>query len=154
MEDSSTSDASADASDDVDVVKDAGADIVVPMSPLACGTSTCNALAQGCCRTGDPADASAESFACVSDAAACNGGLVVTCDETANCTALGHVGDICCAVIPDSGNAATSTVYMPFASCTGAIMCQPGDDEACDVEAGQSCLPSVQTILGYTICKT
>lgn len=158
QQDSSVGDSSSTPEAGADVVNDVGADVasdvVVPVSPLACGTSTCNALVEGCCRSGDPADASAESFGCVSDAAACKGGLVVTCDETANCTALGHLGDVCCAVIPDSGNAATSTVCMPFASCTGAIMCRPGDDEACDVDAGQSCLPSAQTILGYDICKT
>jgi hypothetical protein len=148
-----------DASIDASIVDAAGADAIsdagidVPVSPLTCGTSTCNALDQACCRLGDPLVADAESFACVSDAAACSAGLLVTCDEAANCTALGHPGDVCCALIPDGGTAATATKCMPAPSC-GVIICEPGDDEACDVDAGQSCLPSIQTVLGYDICKT
>jgi len=129
----------------------------VPTSPLACGTNTCNALVQGCCRTGDPVDAAAQSFACVTDAAACTGGLVVTCDNATTCAALGHPGDVCCANVPDGGAYATKTTCVAAAACTaagGAILCTPGDDEVCDVDAGQSCLPSVQTIVGWDLCKT
>jgi hypothetical protein len=150
--DSSIADASAAETTPDVVVVDVGVD--VPVSPLVCGTSTCNAFVEGCCRTSDPSDASAYAFDCVSDAASCKGGLVVTCDESANCTALGHAGTECCAVVPDGGSVATSTQCLPYLDCFGAFMCQPGDDEVCDPDAGQSCLPSVSTILGYTICKT
>ncbi len=112
------------------VIVDVGVD--VPTSPLVCGTSTCNALVEGCCRTSDPADASAYSFDCVSDAASCSGGLIVTCDESANCTALGQPGTVCCAVVPDGGSVATSTQCLPYLDCFGAFMCQPGDDEMCN----------------------
>lgn len=131
---------------------DAGID--VPFSALACGTSTCNAVTEGCCRQGDPIDAMAQSFACVSDASDCDGGLVVTCDDSLNCAALGHAGYECCATVPDGGSIATKTTCVVKGTCTGTLMCTPGDDELCNADAGQSCLPSIQTIVGWTICKT
>lgn len=156
QDDASANDATVDAA--FDAASDVGSDVVdagidVPVSPIACGTSTCNALVEACCRVAPPTDASLGSFHCASDAADCTG-LMVTCDETANCNALGHTGDVCCAMLPDGGTAATSTSCIPASSCTGAIMCQPGDDEDCNVDAGESCLPSIQTIIGYDICKT
>jgi hypothetical protein len=130
---------------------DAGID--VPVSALACGDASCNALTEACCRTGVVTDASVQSFACVSDASACKNGLVVTCDDSTNCAALGHPGEACCAEVPDGASMATKTSCVPANACTGMIMCQAGDDEICDVDAGQSCLPSMQTIVGWTICK-
>jgi hypothetical protein len=154
VEDASIADSSFDVTTLPDV-SSADVGIDVPMSPLSCGTTTCNALTENCCRTGDPSDASGESFACVSGASpgACDGGLVIVCDDAKNCVALGLPGDICCADVPDGGTIATSTSCVAPGKCNGAIMCLPGDDEVCKVDAGQTCKPSVATILGYTICK-
>jgi hypothetical protein len=134
-----------------DVVVDAGID--VPTSPMACGTSSCNALTEACCRLGDPSDASGETFLCVTDAAACAKGLLATCVGPDNCTALGHPGDTCCGIIPDGGGVVTKATCVPAKTCTGAILCGPGDDEACDVD-GQTCKPSIASALGFLICKT
>lgn len=131
-----------------DAPVDAGID--VPMSPLVCGSSTCNALVEGCCRMGSVSQADAETFAC---AQSCDGGLFITCDESANCAALGKPIE-CCAITPDGGTNATSTACVAPGTCSGAVMCRPGDDELCDFDAGEMCLPSVATILGYSICKT
>lgn len=139
---------SADAGIDV---MDAGID--VPPSPLACGKATCNALVEVCCRKGDPLDASGQTFACIGDAAACTNGLVIVCDQAESCTALGHPGEECCAIVPDGGSVATSTGCVASSACKGAFMCQPGDDEICNVDAGQSCKPSTATVVGYDICK-
>jgi hypothetical protein len=125
-----------------------------PTSPLACGTSACDALTQVCCRMGDPSDASAETFSCVASVKACAGGLAVTCDESANCDALGHPGTECCAVVPDGGSIATSTACVKNGTCAGVVMCRPGDDEVCDADAGETCQASVSTMLGFLICKT
>jgi len=141
----------ADALDALDALD---APVETATSPLACGASTCNVFGQACCRTGSASQADAESFACVADDAGC-AGLRVTCDDSTSCAALGHPGMECCAVVPDGGTAATSTACVAKGACgAGVVMCQPGDDEICDVDAGQSCLPSVATILGWTICKT
>jgi hypothetical protein len=145
-------DAGVDVSDaGSDVVVDTGID--VPISPLLCGKSTCNALIELCCRTGDPLDASGEIFTCMTDAAACSG-LAVVCDEPANCTAQGHPGDVCCAIVPDGGSIANRTACVPQAACKGGLMCQPGDDEMCRFDAGETCKASIATILGWDICKT
>ncbi len=137
----------------VDVVS-ADVPIDVPTSPLACGTSTCNALKEGCCRTGSFSQADAESFACVPSAAACDGGLFVTCDEPANCAAQGHAGDVCCGVFIDgSTTVAGSTACTTASACNGVFVCVPGDDEMCAFDAGQGCKPSSATILGWDICK-
>ena len=143
----------ADAPPDVGVVVEAGVDAPAT-SPLLCGKSTCNALAEACCRKGDPLDASTQTFGCITDAAACATGLVVTCDETTTCDALGHSGDVCCAEVADGGSVAIRTRCIPRAQCNGNIMCQPGDDEVCDPDAGQSCQPSISTIVGWDVCKT
>ena len=152
---------SVDASSDKATLPDASVnDVVVdvpvdvPVSPLACGTSTCNALAESCCRRGSFTQADAESFACVDSGADCDGGLLVTCDQPANCAAQGHPGDVCCGVLPDGGTIATSTACVPQSACKGVFLCEPGDDEMCKFDAGQSCKASASTILGWLICKT
>jgi hypothetical protein len=134
-----------DASDGaaIDVAPD------VPKSPLACGDASCNAYVQACCRTGDPVDATAQSFACIAADASC-AGLKATCADEANCVAQGHAGDECCAIVPDGGSVATSTACAK--SCGAASMCQPGDDENCAPDA-TSCKPSVMTIVGWMLCK-
>jgi hypothetical protein len=125
----------------------------VPTSPLACGMATCDALTQVCCRTGDPSDASTQTFACVATPSDCKNGLAVTCAESANCTALGHPGEECCGVVPDGGSIATSTACVAPGACKGVLLCQPGDDEDCALDAGQTCSASVATILGFLICR-
>ena len=150
--DASVADSAVDAGRDVapDAPVDAAVD--VPVSPLACGTTSCNALVEACCRTGDPADASAESFACVAADAGC-AGLRVVCDGPSDCASLGKAGDECCAIVPDGGSRATTTACVAPGACGGAVVCTTGDDESCDLDAGQTCQPSVATILGYSICK-
>lgn len=136
----------------VDVAIDVPVD--VPVSPLACGTAKCNAVNQACCRTGNPSQADAESFACVNSPSECDGGLVVVCDEPANCAAQGHPGTVCCGVLPDSGGTiATTTACVAPGACNGVLLCEPGDDEMCKLDAGQGCYPSSATILGWLICK-
>lgn len=122
----------------------------VPNSPLPCGDASCNAYVQACCRTGDAVDASTQAFACIEAGATCTG-LKVTCADNANCAAQGHIGEECCAVVPDGGSIATSTTCIKASSCGGGDMCQPGDDENCTGDA--SCQPSIQTIVGWRICK-
>ncbi len=103
---------------------------------------------------GDPSLADAETFACVGSSAQCDGGLFVTCDEPANCTAQGHPGDVCCGFLPPEGGAiAVGTACMPAGQCNGVLVCEPGDDEMCKFDAGQACKPSTATILGWMICK-
>jgi len=149
-----TYDASIDVSNDVttlDAKSEAAADVVapdVPKSPLACGKSSCNAYVEACCRTGDALDASAQTFTCIAADASC-AGLKATCAETANCTAQGHVGAECCAIIPDGSAIATSTACA--SACGAAALCQPGDDENCTGDA--SCQPSIQTVIGWMLCK-
>ncbi len=130
------------------------APIDLPTSPLACGTKTCNALKEGCCRTGSTTQADAQAFACVATAGACDGGLFVTCDEPVNCTAQGHPNDVCCAVLNEAGTIAIGTTCTSAGSCAGGVfVCEPGDDEMCKFDAGQSCKDSVSTIVGWKICK-
>jgi hypothetical protein len=150
-EDASIPDASADVTTLPDVKPEALADVApdVPTSPLECGDASCNAITQACCRTGDPVDASTQSFACITAAATCSG-LKVTCSDNANCAAQGNVGLECCAEV-DGGTVATTTACAKPGTCSGAPMCQPGDDENCTGDSG--CKPSTQTIIGWTICK-
>lgn len=151
-EDASLQDASNDATMLPDVKNDVAAidgAPDVPKSPMACGTTTCNAIVEACCRTGDPVDASDQTFTCIAADAGC-AGLKATCVEPANCIAQGHAGEKCCGVLPDGGNIATSTACAT--TCGGNVdLCQPGDDEICTGDA--SCLPSVMTIVGWKICK-
>ena len=123
-----------------------------PMSPLSCGSATCNAYVEACCRTGVGTDAAAMSFKCVTDAADCksNADLLVTCDRPANCEAQGHPGDVCCAWAP-VGQPAKSTGCAP--DCADAtVLCDPGDDELCKA-IGLSCGSSITTIVGFDLCK-
>jgi len=125
-----------------------------PMSPLVCGTSTCNAITQACCRTGNPSAADAQSFACIPSGDTCDGGLLVVCDEPKNCTAQGHPGDECCALVPEGGSIAYATACVkPGACAANALLCEPGDDEMCNFEAGQTCAASVATVIGWDLCK-
>jgi hypothetical protein len=132
-----------------DVKLEATADVApdVPTSPMPCGDASCNAIEQACCRTGDPVDASAQAFACIASDASCTG-TKVTCADEKNCAAQGHPGEECCAVLPDGGTVAIGTACSKNA-CTS--LCQPGDDENCIADA--SCKPSIQTIIGWMICK-
>ncbi|HEX7603937.1 MAG TPA: hypothetical protein VF316_20105, partial [Polyangiaceae bacterium] len=138
---------------------DAGAGVTVdapkPYSPLPCGQGTCNAVTHACCRNGDGSDASPYSYGCVSDAGACTAGgaIVVGCNSVANCDAKGKPGTVCCA----NGyfNPATSVACVAPSACpddAATILCGPGDDELCTAH-GDSCLSSVQTIVGWNICK-
>lgn len=156
----SAADAGADASPPIDSgPKDVAVDVpdTAPYSPLLCGASTCNAAFEGCCRTGPPdPDAASYTFACVSKVTDCTGAdsVLVTCDRPDNCAAQGHPGTICCGLAP-IGQLAKSFGCVAAASCAsmGAIMCEPGDDELCDQDAGQACLPSSITAVGWLICK-
>jgi hypothetical protein len=153
-EDASTKDAAADITTLPEAgPSDAPADVPadVPPSPLPCAKFVCNAVNEACCRLGDPLDASAQTYLCIAASATCIGGVKVTCADNANCTAQGHPGEECCAVVPDGGSVATSTACTKKGACSGADMCQPGDDENCSPDA--SCQPSVQTILGFDLCK-
>lgn len=152
-EDASSIDAPADVTSDVAADAPADAAIEAATSPLACGTSTCNALTEACCRTGDPADASAQTFACVAGDAGC-AGLRVTCDDPSTCAALGHAGEECCAEVFDGGTYATDTACVAPGTCSGTVMCAPGDDELCaGGDSGKTCQPSIQTVIGFMICK-
>ncbi|HEY1955982.1 MAG TPA: hypothetical protein VGH28_10215 [Polyangiaceae bacterium] len=150
-----TADATVDAPADVtvDVAIDAPKDAAIEAatSPLTCGNATCIAPAQACCRTGDPTDASDQTFTCVAADAGC-AGLRVTCDDTASCVGLGHPGTICCAEV-EGGSIALDTACVAPGTCDGVVMCAPGDDELCANDAGAACGESSVTILGYTICR-
>ena len=141
-----------------DVIADVGADVPVdaPHSPLSCGNGVCNAVTQGCCRTGAGSDASPYDYVCVDDGGVCTGGsaVLVGCDRAANCTAQGKPGDICCANVPISTKATAERCVAPSACSisTGTIVCGPGDDELCTAQ-GRSCLPSSVTIVGWDICR-
>lgn len=146
-------DATPDASDGA--VADVIVDAPKPYSPLVCGNGTCNALAQGCCRTGYGDDASPYAYVCVNDAGACKAGgaIVVGCDSVASCAAQGKAGTVCCA----NGyfNPATAVACVAPSACpddAATMLCGPGDDELCAAH-GLACLSSVQTIVGWNICK-
>ena len=144
-----------DASSDVTTLPDAKGDAAdaapeAATSPMPCGDASCNAIVEACCRTGSQTQADAQAFACIASDASC-GGLKVTCADNANCAAQGHPGEECCAFIPDGGTIATSTGCIKASSCGGGDMCTPGDDENCTGDA--SCQPSIQTIVGWMICK-
>ena len=147
-----------DVSNDVTTLPDVKNDVVpadaapdVPTSPMPCGDASCNSLVEACCRTGSATLADAQAFACIASDASCGGGLKVTCADDSNCAAQGHAGEECCAFVPEGGTIATSTGCIKASSCSGGDMCQPGDDENCTGDA--SCKPSIQTIVGWTICK-
>lgn len=77
----------------------------------------------------------------------------VTCDDTSTCTALGHAGDVCCAEV-DGGTYATDTACVAPGTCGATILCAAGDDELCAAgDAGKTRQPSIQTVIGFTICK-
>lgn len=143
-----------DAGTDADAAADVAIDVPKPFSPLPCGSATCNAVTQACCRTGAGGDGG-YAYKCIDDAGACTGNLpvVVACASSANCTAQGKPGNVCCA---NAYNTAATSV-----SCTGpsfcptntfTILCGPGDDELC-MSSGLSCASSVATIVGWNICK-
>ncbi len=122
-------------------------------SPLACGSSTCNALKEGCCRSGSGTDAAALTFKCVTNASACDPkSLYIPCDRGSNCAAQ-DAGVVCCAI----GYPATSVACSPSCFANGnTVVCSTADDGGnCPAdEAGPlTCQPSSQTIVGYSICK-
>lgn len=143
-----------DAGRDADASADVAVDVPLPFSALGCGSATCNAVTQACCRTGAGGDAG-YVYKCISDAGACTGNLpvVVNCDRTDNCAAQGKPGQICCANAlnnPATNVACTSPSFCPTNTLT--ILCGPGDDELC-MSNGLACLPSTYTIIGWKICK-
>lgn len=125
-----------------------------PFSPLSCGKLTCNAVTEGCCRTGMGTDAAAMTYQCTKSAAACdpNTSLFISCERGSNCVAQ-DAGSVCCAF-----NSPATSVGCS-ASCDNAgntVVCDVADDGGnCPVhEAGAlNCLPSSQTLVGFTICK-
>ncbi|HEX7604367.1 MAG TPA: hypothetical protein VF316_22265 [Polyangiaceae bacterium] len=143
-----------------DAIADAGPDVPVdalePFSPLSCGNTTCNAVTQGCCRTGQGSDASPYGYVCVDDGGACasNSAVLVECDRAANCTAQGKPGHVCCANTPLNTKATAATCLSPGACgvSVGTILCGPGDDELCTAQ-GRNCLASSVTIVGWDICR-
>lgn len=145
-------DATAEAAPDG--ASDAIVDVPKPFSPLRCGSATCNALGQVCCRTGAGGDAG-YAYKCIDDAGACTGNLpvVVACDRAANCAAQGKPGEICCANAYSSPATKVSCAAPSFCPTnTFTIVCGPGDDEIC-VGNGLACLSSTVTIVGWDICK-
>lgn len=150
---------STDATPDVvapDVGPDVAPDAPKPFSPLSCGSATCNAVTQECCRTGYGDDASPYAYGCVSDAGACKSAsaILVGCDRAANCAAQGKPGHICCAnvVVGDLATAVTCLAPSACGADAGTIVCGPGDDELCATQAF-TCLASNYTIVGWNICK-
>ena len=149
---------SKDGAPDViaDVVLDVPPDVPGPFSPLSCGKDTCNAVTQGCCRTGYDDAASPYSYVCVNDAGACTStsAVFVGCDRAENCPAQGSPGHICCANVV-IGNLASGVACVGPSACgpdAGVILCGPGDNELC-MARGNACLPSTVTIVGWNICK-
>jgi hypothetical protein len=142
-----------------DVIVDAGPDVPVDAppaySPLTCGSSTCNAVTQGCCRKGYGDDASPFTYACVNNGGTCasNGAIVVRCGSVANCAAQGKPGTVCCA--NSYNDMATAVDCLAPASCpddAATLLCGPGDNALCAAH-GWACLPSAYTIVGWDICK-
>ena len=140
-----------------DAIADGGFDAPVDVySPMSCGGNTCNAVTQGCCRTGNGGDASPYAYVCVNDGGACNGpaAIVVNCDRGANCAAQGQPGSVCCANVLINAKA-TGVTCVPPSACSaeaGTVVCGPGDDELC-ASQGHACLASTVTIVGWKICK-
>ena len=148
--DAATVDAPFDAPLDVHAsdANDGGA-----VSPLSCGTSTCNfALGQSCCRTG------ATTFVCLDAGTACKG-TAIPCDRPEQCTG-GDAGPLeCCTtdVLTDAGTyVATSVGCMTKAQCSPIpahyILCGDGDGSA-DCPDGTSCGQSTSTLPTFLICR-
>lgn len=155
-----TVDAPVTADAQPDVVLDAGdggdatVDAPKPFSPLACGSATCNAVGEVCCRTGTGGDAG-YTYKCLADAGACTGTapLTVSCDRAANCAAQGKVGEICCANAYQTAATKVSCSAPSFCpTSTFTIVCGPGDDEIC-ASVALTCQTSTVTAVGWTICK-
>lgn len=153
-----------DAKADAHVASDAGGDdggvVVVDSGPLpvtsasvACpGSATCESSSgQECCFSPQTQDGQ-----CVSSDAECNGegDVLLPCDDTADCDALGHIGDVCCAQADKNG-------IVSAVQCRAASDCSAknGQTNLCDPSAsnpcpnGGTCQPSMVSIPGYTICR-
>jgi hypothetical protein len=108
------------------------------------GIGTCYVPAQVCCK-GDT------SFVCA-PAGGC-GGISIPCDDTADCTAAGHAGTVCCLTGATTG-VPPSVACMPPSACVGS----QGRTPICDPNVptcptGQSCQLSQTTLPGFNICK-
>ncbi len=160
---------------DAGPVKDSGpvvdtgpiADVVtmdVPVGPpdskIKCGTTSCSAQTQVCCMTvGNP-----NTFACVASVNDCQGGsdVPITCSSKENCASQGNPGDVCCGLPngPNSQNPSCNNFSMASTTqCQTSCDPQQGEFEVgCTLQPnsctnGMTCITSVCTIPGYTLCK-
>jgi hypothetical protein len=143
------------------------ADVVtvdVPVGPadskIHCGNTACSAQTEVCCMTvGNP-----NTFACVGSVNDCQGAndVPITCSSSENCASQGSPGDVCCGLPngPNSQNPSCNNFSMAsMTQCQTSCDPQQGEFEmGCTLQPnsctnGQTCITSVCTIPGYTLCK-
>jgi hypothetical protein len=122
---------------------------------IRCASVYCTVGTQSCCRVGSATpydDSCVPTGHCDGDGATA---LQIPCDDTADCTAGGRPGDVCC-VEANQNSIATSVTCRPPGDCKvsqgRAPLCDPSDPNACPPSTPR-CLPSSQTLVGYLICQ-
>jgi hypothetical protein len=123
---------------------------------IRCASNYCTVGTQSCCREGDTTpytDTCVPVGQCQGDGGTRS--LEIPCDDTADCAAEGHPNMVCCVEGDSSSNAAAVTCRPPaecVASQGRAPLCDPASPNPCS-PATPKCLPSTQTLVGYSICQ-
>jgi len=138
---------------DVDV-RDGAAPDSGPPRTLNCssvpGAVDCSVGSQVCCKQGG----ATTSYACENGTTCSTSGAVpIPCDDTADCAALGHVGDLCCLTTSSTGRV-TEVTCRSQVDCDMNVgrrgLCDPRATDPCP--AGGSCKLSTVTLPGFYVC--
>ncbi|MEO8799022.1 MAG: hypothetical protein ABI551_14125 [Polyangiaceae bacterium] len=151
-----------DAKADAHVTGDAGGDdgSVVDSAPGPVTTASVACAGAGPCESSNGEECcfspQTTKGQCVSSAGDCSGAgeVLLPCDDTADCDALGNVGDVCCAQADQNG-------IVSHVQCRAVSDCSAknGQTNLCDPSAsnpcpnGGTCQPSKTSIPGYSICR-
>jgi hypothetical protein len=121
---------------------------VPPVPGIPCGDAVCTLGSQTCCREGSSAP---YTLQCTSSSA-CTG-LSIPCADTADCTAGGHPGDVCCGqfdkddlVVEVGCVAPTECQYTDYR----VILCSLSGSDPCP--SGETCQTSSLTLRGFNLC--
>lgn len=130
----------SDASSEGAAAVHGGADLGVKCGP---GTP-CTVPAEVCCRYGNGAvDACLPTLLCL-------GGLSIPCDDSSDCAAAGHPGQVCCLMANAQGGPTSVQCEDPSA-CGGTQLCNVATGDACPNNT--SCRPGQQALQGYDTCR-